>query len=148
MIETILVIICSIISSILYRAGGLGLSEPYWIPAWMRHSWVRDWLCPFFCLLPLFLQYPSWLFILAYGAMGGAFSTYFKYKGEANFGLSGFMVGLAALPLIWVGFVWWHLLIRALFIGVAWFVWSVFIDNDHWEEHGRGFFASIANLFV
>lgn len=142
------VIICSTISSILYRAGGLSVSEPYWIPTWMRQSWVRDWLCPFFCLLPLFLERPSWLFILAYGAMGGAFSTYWRFKGKANFWLSGFMVALAAAPLIFCGFIWWRLAIRAIVLAVAWGAWSLLIGNDHWEEHGRGFLVPITDVIL
>ena len=142
------VLICSIISSILYRAGGLSQEQPYWIPKWMRHTWVRDWLCPIFCLLPLFILHPSWLFLLAYGAMGGAFTTYWKHNGKANFWLSGFVVGLAALPLIWGEFVWWHLLIRAVLIAVTWGAWSLLIGNDHLEEHGRGFFAGIFSFIA
>lgn len=137
------------LSSIFYRAGGLSQEEKYWIPTWMRHSWVRDWLCPLFCLLPLFLQHPSWLFILAYGAMGGAFSTYWKlYKGRANFWLSGFMVGMASLPLIFCGFAWWKLLIRAVALGVAWGGWSALIGNDHLEEHGRGALVGLSDFII
>lgn len=143
-----LTILCSIITSILYRAGGLSLSQPYWIPVWMRHSWVRDWLCPFFCLLPLFIQHPSWLFLPIYGAMGGAFSTYWEYKGEPNFWLSGFVLGLAAAPLVFCGFIWWHLAIRAVFLAVSWGVLCTLSGNDHAEEHGRGFLAGISSLFA
>lgn len=145
----LIIIICSLISSILYRAGGLGKEQKYWIPIWMRHSWVRDWLCPFFCLLPLFIQHPSWLFILTYGLMGAAFTTYwdklFKFD---NHWFSGFMVGMSAFPLIFCGFAWWILLIRALALGISWGAWSSAIGNDHIEEHGRGFLVGLSALIA
>lgn len=144
----LLSILGSIFSSICYHAGGLDQTEPYWIPKWMRQSWVRDWICPFFCLLPLFIQHPSWWFVPAYGLMGAAFSAYWKYKGNTNFWVSGLFVGLAAFPLLFCGFVWWLLLCRAIFIALWWGFWSAVIGNDHIEEHGRGFFPGIAALIA
>lgn len=146
MFNIIFIILISVLTSIFYHAGGLSQDEPYWIPKWMRHTWVRDWICPLFCLLPMFISRPSWLFVLAYGAMGGAFTTYWKYKGNANFWLSGFIVGLTCLPLIFCSFAWWRVLLRAFVIAIWWGFWSDAFDNDHWEEHGRGFLAGIFNL--
>src|SRR3990167_11534356 len=121
---TSLIIICSIFSSVAYRAGGLSKEQWYWIPKFMRRSWVRDWLCPLFCLLPLFIQHPSWVFLPVYGMMGAAFSTYWDWLlKEDNFWISGFVVGLAAMPLMFAGFVWWQLLLRALFIAITWGLW-------------------------
>lgn len=140
----------AIISSILYRAGGLSKEQPYWIPVWMRKSWVRDWLCPLFCLFPLFLQNPHWLFILSYGAMGAAFTTYWDwtYKNRDNYWLAGFGVGLAFIPLIWAGFAWQLVLAQALFLAISWGGWSRLVGNDHAEEHGRGFLAAISSLIL
>ena len=144
-----LVIFLSFISSILYRAGGLGNETTYWIPKWMRQSWVRDWLCPICVLLPAFLIHPSWWFLLAYAALGGALSTYWKgtYGGRANFWFSGFMCGIAAFPLFFCGFAWWMLLIRAITIAILWGALCTSTTDDHLEEHGRGFIISIASLF-
>lgn len=142
----ILAILCAVASSIFYRAGGLSQEQAYWIPKWLRHTWVRDWLCPLFCLLPLYIQHPSWLFIPAYGLMGAALTTYWKYKGEGNYWLSGFVVGLAALPLMFCGFAWWRLASRAIFLAVAWGVWGKVFGNDHVEEHGRGFLIGVASF--
>ena len=143
----LIILFCSVFSSILYRAGGLSLDEKYWIPVNLRHSWVRDWLCPLFCLLPLFLQHPSWLFIPAYGLMGGTFSTYwdklFKFD---NYWFSGFMLGVSAFPLLFCGFIWWHLLLRSLFITVTWGGFCAIFSNDHAEEHARGFFAGLSSI--
>lgn len=142
-----LVFSCSIVSSILYRAGGLGQDEKYWIPKWMRHSWVRDWLCPLCVLFPLFLQHPSWQFLLAYGAIGGALTTYwdwlFKFD---NFWFSGFIVGLGLLPLVFCGMPFILVIVKAFFLAVTWGLWSLLIGEDHIEEHGRGFFVGLLSL--
>lgn len=143
MSRLILMIVCVIFSSILYRAGGMSKEQKYWIPVWARHSWVRDWLCPFFCLLPLFIQHPHWVFILSYGLMGASFSTYwdwlFKFD---NYWFSGFMVGVSLVPLVFIGFVWWVILLKAVLIGIAWGGWCAIFKNDHVEEHGRGGIAA------
>lgn len=144
----ILTIFFSLLSSVCYRAGGLSQEEKYWIPLWMRQAWVRDWLCPFFCLFPLFLQHPSWVFLLAYGAMGGAFSTYWKYKNNANYWLSGFVVGLACLPLIFCGVIWWRIILRSISLAVLWGTWCKIFGNDHIQEHGRGFLVSVTMLII
>lgn len=139
-----IIIPCAVFSSICYRAGGLSKEQKYWIPLWMRHSWVRDWICPFFCLLPFFVQHPSWLFIPAYGLMGAAFTTYWDWLFKKdNFFFSGFVVGLAAFPLIWCGVAWWVILGRSVAIGVLWGLWCQIFGNDHVEEHGRGFIAAL-----
>lgn len=143
--QIMLILLCSIVSSILYRAGGLSKEQKYWIPAFMRHSWVRDWLCPFFCLLPLYLDNPSWLFIPTYGLMGAAFSTYWdKWFKFDNYWFSGCMLGIAYFPLIFCGFIWWHILLRSLFLSLSWGGFCAIAKNDHAEEHARGFFAGIS----
>lgn len=140
---------CSLVTSILYHAGGLSQEEKYWIPSWLRHSWVRDWLCPLFCLLPFFIHHPSWLFIPAYGLMGAAFSTYWdKLFKNDNFWFAGFMVGMAALPLVFCGLPWWMFIIRSLAIGIWWGFWSEVIGNDHLEEHGRGLIVGLATFIL
>ncbi len=143
-----LIIIMSILSSCAYRAGGMSQEQPYWIPKLLRHSWVRDWLCPLFCLLPLYLQHPSWIFAPIYLIMAAAFSTYYKfiYKHRANFWIAGFVLGIVAMPLVYCGFVWWHLLLRAVFIAVTWGALSDIFVNDHLEEHSRGFFVAVSAL--
>ena len=143
-----LIFLGALVSSVLYRAGGLSREQPYWIPVWMRRSWVRDWLCPIACLYPLYTSNSSWLFFLSYGLMGAAFTTYWKRKGEANYWLAGFFVGIAAMPLIFCGFSLWTLFLRALFIAISWGAWCEVFGNDHAEEHGRGFFVGISSLLI
>jgi hypothetical protein len=76
--------------------------------------------------------------------MGAAFSTYwdkiFKFD---NFWFAGFMLGMSKIPLIFAGFIWWHLLIKAIILAVLWGAWCAIFKNDHVEEHGRGFFVAI-----
>lgn len=143
----ILSIVCAILSSCCYRAGGLDQNTKYWIPKFLRHSWVRDWICPFFCLLPLFILHPSWIFIPVYGLMGACFTTYWdKLFGFDNFWFSGFVLGLCLIPLAFAGFAWYILLAKAFFIAISWGVLCASTGNDHVEEHGRGFLASIPSI--
>jgi len=142
------ILIASIVSSILYRAGGMSKEQPYWIPVWMRHSWVRDWLCPMcfgiFFLPHTWFQFGMWLCF--YGATGGMFSTYWDWMfGDVdNFWFSGFMVGLASLFLLWA-IPWYWIVGRAVFLAVMWGGVNLLAHKYHWahsdhiEEHTRGF---------
>ena len=144
----IAILLLSIISSILYRAGGLDKETPYFIPKWMRHSWVRDWLCPA-CFGILFIPH-TWfelgMWLCYYGMCGGMLSTYWDwlFKGRDNFFMAGFMVGLSAL-FLWWAFPWYYLLLRAFIIAIIWGGLNVWINSrvvphsDNIEEHSRGF---------
>jgi len=147
MFLVLLTLFLSLISAVLYRAGGMSQDEPSWIPKWMRHSWVRDWLCPACTLTPLFILHPSWLFILAYVALGGALSTYWDWLfGFDNYWFSGFMCGIAAFMLIWCGYVWWILLIRAILIALLWGIICTISEDVNVEEYSRGFNLSIISM--
>ena len=146
---TLGVLIACIISGTLYRAGGMSKDKeanPTWIPMWLRKSWVRDWLCPAFLLLPLLCFWrPSslldWGLLLPYyGLSGAALSTYWDWLfGEDNFYAHGFGCGLAGFCLI--TFVpWWILTLRLIICTVGMGLWSKWQDNDVWEECGRGVF--------
>lgn len=120
------VLLLSALSSVAGRAGGMGKEPeaiPTWMPMWLRQSWVRDWLCPLFCLL---LALPdSWAqlgwWLAAYGAMGGMLTTYWDWiNGKDNFWLSGFMVGMAFMFLIPLGVAWYLILIRSIVLAVLW----------------------------
>ena len=146
-----LILFLSVISAILYRAGGMSKDVKHWIPKWLRQSWVRDWLCPACALLPAFILHPSWWFIVAYGALRGAFSTYWdglSKDGEGNFWFAGFMCGIAGFPLLFCGFAWWLLLIRAMAIAITWGAWCAIFSNDFTEEYGRGFLVSFATKIL
>ena len=137
-----------ILSAILYRAGGMGkedITEPKWIPKWLRKSWVRDWLCPACLCLALFSFWrPSslldWgILLLSYGLLGASLSTYWdEVFGYDNFWFHGFMCGLAGIPLLWVGVTWWVILARLTLCTVGMGLWSKFIKRDVPQELGRG----------
>lgn len=146
----ILILSLSVISAILYRAGGMDKQTPHWIPVWMRQSWVRDWLCPFCCLFPMVMITPSWWFILAYVALAGAFSTYwdFLFNDTDNYWFSGFMCGVAAFMLIWCGYAWYFILARAVAVAVLWGGLCALSSNDFFEEYSRGFTVSLSALLL
>lgn len=141
------ILIACVLSAVLYRAGGMSKvssSEPKWIPKWLRKSWVRDWLCPPCLYLVLFsfwlpCSLLSWgMSLLSYGLLGGALSTYWdRLFGYDNFYAHGFGCGLAIIPLI-VFIPWWIVLIRLVICTVGMGLWSKLINNDVWEEYGRG----------
>ena len=138
----IAILLLSIVSGVLYRAGGLSKEEESWIPVWMRHSWVRDWLCPA-CILVLALPH-TWeefgMWLLCYGATGGLLSTYWDWLwGFDNFWWSGFAVGLALFFLVGI-FPWYLILARALLLAVCWGAWCAIFKNADVEEYGRGAF--------
>lgn len=141
-------LIAIVISGLLYRCGGMGkepTARPKWIPIWLRRSWVRDWLCPLFVYGALLLFWlPSfwwqWLMvILCYPLLGGALSTYWDWLfGFDNYWFAGLMCGVTAFPLIFCGFPWWIILIRAILVGVLWGLWCKYQGTDWVEEMGRG----------
>lgn len=108
------IVLLSVISGIIGRMGGAG--KPY-------KSWIRDWLCPLQTILALWILTGIdikhwWLYLIVYGLMGGALSTYwdsvFKFD---NLWISGFAVGLTLLPLR-VDFV--LVITRAIVLAVIW----------------------------
>jgi len=146
-------ILLAIVSSIFYRAGGMSKEDKYFIPVWLRQGWVRDWLCPICTLIALIIKHPhllfSWWTFLAYGLLGGALTTYWDEvpfnKGQDNFWMAGFFVGLALFPLAFAGISIWYILIRAAVMGVLWGGCNRIVNNnkvkhsDYVEEHFRGF---------
>lgn len=144
--------ISTVICAILYRAGGMSkdaTAEPTWMPMWLRQSWVRDWIIPVVIYLTCAVcRWPSdWLaagmLLAAVLPTGGALSTYWdELFGFDNFWFSGFVVGLAAFPLIWAGYHWYWILARALVLAVLWGGWSAIVGKDTWEEYGRGAFVA------
>jgi len=153
-------VILSGLSAILYRAGGMGQEDtarPKWIPKWLRHSWIRDWLIPPLSITGLLLFWheapPLHLLIASictWGAMGAALSTYWDWvpfnKGKDNFWMHGFFVGISTLPFFFFGYAWWAVLSQALISAVGMGLISTMSDVDYVEEFGRGFFATIVRF--
>lgn len=155
--NTIIILVFAVLSSIAYRCGGLDKTTPHWIPVWLRQSWVRDWLCPACILIPCLsltgfafnFSYIS-RYLLSYGLTGAALSTYFgfinplfgkdkKDKYWWNWFISGFFV---ALPLIILpnilSFYQLGFFLRLILLPLLWTLWSIKCDNDFMEEYGRG----------
>ena len=151
-----LTLLLSLVSAVLYRAGGMSKNpetNPKWIPVWMRHSWMRDWVIPMFSIGSLLLWKLSlfgWMIIPSYILMGAAFSTYWDWvpfnKGKDNFYMHGFFIGLSTFPFIFAGLAWWIPLAQALISGVAMGLWSAIIGNDVAEEMGRGFVSTAVRM--
>ena len=131
--------IAIILCAILYKMGGYG--KPF-------ASWQRDWLIPIVVLgTILFFRQPivwwGWLlYILTIPPTGFALTTYWDEvpfnKGVDNFYMHGFFVGLGAFPLMFVGFHWWMILIRAIVMGGAMGLLCKKFSNVWVEECGRG----------
>ncbi len=154
LIKLAIALVLALLSAVCYRAGGMGkevTAKPTWMPMGMRKSWVRDWICPAFALITLFLFFKPtvwWGYLLAipvYGLNGGAFSTYWDWAfgGNDNYYAHGFFVGLSFFPFCFVGMPWWMLVIQVVGISVSMGLWSAKTDKDYLEEYGRGFFSSI-----
>jgi hypothetical protein len=62
-----------------------------------------------------------------------------KEYGFIHFALHGFFVSLALLPLMFFTGIWFLFGIRCIINAVLVGLWSYKIDNDFWEEWGRGF---------
>lgn len=143
-IKFLLSLLFSSLSGMFYRMGGKG--KPY-------ASWMRDWVCPAFCIATLLLWWQpsvSWgwaLIPVVYGIMGGAYATYWDFLfGYDNFYFHGFMIGLAVFPFCFAGLAWWIVLIQALISALAMGLWCKYNDNDVKEEVGRGFISAIVRI--
>lgn len=145
--KLILWLLATISSAILYRLGGCIQTK------------IRDFGVPTIAtgyLLTLGLKPQFWGFwglagayLLHFGALFGALTTYWKKKGQParwyNWLLTGFFYGLSALPIAistgnWIGFI-----IRLVSLTVFVTLWSELISIDWIEEGGRGA-AIIASL--
>jgi hypothetical protein len=147
--QIVLLAVSSVICAVLYRAGGMSRdasAEPKWIPVCMRRSWVRDWIIPVVMYVPVLISpCHAMMIILAIGLTGAALTTYWdEVFGYDNFWAHGFVIGLAAYPLIVCGADPWRLFIRALALGLLVGGWSALIKKDWLEEMGRGFLVAVS----
>ena len=137
--KIIILIILSILSGIAYRLGGIG--KPF-------KTWMRDGICPLIALVALWLLvgFKSsywWAYLLHFGLLFGALTTYWKKKGADaywyNWLLTGLGYSLSAIPIAWISGHWVGFLLRTIILSGAITLWSVKIGNAKWEERGRGF---------
>jgi len=128
-------VISSLISSVVYRLGGIGNPFP---------SKIRDWGCTLISLIwcvKFLPQVDWWWYLLSFILSWLALTTYHDWTGTDNFYLHGFFIGLALLPITY--HLWVLCLIRAVVLGLAMGLWCKVFKNDIVEECGRGAFIII-----
>ena len=148
-------IILSLLSGILYRAGGMGKeydAKPTWIPEKLRNTKVRDLGIPFVGVLVMVLMHGlHWIYPLCFLAVFGAQTTYLKKKGQNakwfNWFLVGLLFSIAWIPFTIVTHNWLGFLYRTIIVTVFTTLWSEFNDDVFVEEFGRGFIQT-ATLFL
>jgi len=149
------IIILSILSGILYNFGGRGKDGALpWLPKWLFNSKVRDIGCSLCFCLALRLLHPGigqiWAYALTFGLSWAAISAYWKGKAvdmkSRHWFLHGLGIGLAAMPLAWVGIAWWLILARAVILGLL-MMWISDRTRLAWlEENARGFLIILTLL--
>jgi vacuolar-type H+-ATPase subunit I/STV1 len=93
--RTIVLIIGTILCSILYRLGGAGKTGDWLIPPIMLTCLALN---THFHLIYIFV------YLLVWGLMGGALSTYWDWLfGYDNMYAHGFFVGLSTIPCMFLG---------------------------------------------
>lgn len=133
-VKTLITLVCSIAGFILYRMGG----------AAGYNTKFRDLGIPTVAIGLLWYltgQFTFW-YILCFGLLFGAHTTYWKKKGADalwyNWILTGLGYSLAFLPYSlyarhFVGFC-----LRTIIVTIGVMVWSIKVDNAVYEEGGRG----------
>lgn len=154
-------LLASILSGLLYRAGGMSKDEtaqPTWMPIWLRESYVRDLGVSTLGTLSLYLMFGfTWWLILSWGLLYAAISTYNKWlekKPWLQWIVTGASYGLAALPFAISVHHIPGCIIRTIFLAgaIAWLrMWNKPIgkwSSDIVVEFGCGFLISISLLLL
>ena len=143
--KIIIVLICAAVSGTLYRIGGSGIFK--------GSIAVRRYGCQIPALTAFWflgLHTGVWykvlgVYLLTYGAMAGALSTYWQMftpkNGDINsacWAMTGFMYGMASIGFIFLGVPWWTIILRSGVMGALVMAWSDHIDDATIEEFGRG----------
>ena len=146
--------ILSIIAGILYHLGGLG-------GAWWKNTKVRDLGVAFVAMITmLFLGAKfSLALIVSTLLLFGSLTTYWKkiskWIGKPtnkaywwNWLATGFVYGLAYLPMVFAGISLYSILGRAIILSITTMLWSVWINKAWLEEFGRGVLIIITLLLL
>ena len=144
MTNLMILIVLSILGGILYRLGGRG--EPF-------NTKYRDFGIPtIMVLLMTILSGWHWSFIACALLMFAAQTSYFKKKGTDAKWWNWLFVGLAfsacMIPYAWGKGIWIGFIYRSIIVTGFTILWSQFIDNDFWEESGRGFIQIITLVLL
>ena len=147
-IKILILIILSILSGILGRLGGRAKNGSWY--DFLSDSKARDVGCSIisiiaFCLCFGFKLKFWWAYIISFGLHWGAFSTYWDNTNNIifdkickiinwqypkdNFYLSGFMSGLALLPLIITYKLYGLYVIRSILLAVTWGLLNKFLPS-------------------
>lgn len=144
--KAILTAIAAFLGGILYRLGGIG--KPF-------NTKVRDIGVPILSLgvLGLMGARASWyLWLLTFGTMFGAMTTYCKFGQEDvkwwNWLLTGMLYGLSALPITFALGHWGGFIARTIFLMGSVSGWSEAVSWDTLEEWGRGFLFVVSIPFL
>jgi hypothetical protein len=148
----LLIILLSILGALLYRAGGMGkepTANPTWMPMWIRNTKARDFGIPSVMVLTMaVLGHLTWWLVLCFLLLFAAQTTYFKKKGTDskwwNWLLVGLAMSAAMFPYCFHSGNWLSLLYRTVCLTSFVIMWSEGIDNDKWEEYGRGWIQIIS----
>jgi len=120
-------ILLSLLSGLLGRMGGAGKSGQ-WYENILDTKW-RDIGCSIVAIVTLSLFVPFnisfwWLYLIILVCIGGAFSTYWdKLFGYDNMWFSGFVVGLAMIPAVFINYsplLIILLILRPVFLCIVW----------------------------
>jgi hypothetical protein len=113
------------LSGVAGRLGGAG-KKGNWYDGILHTLW-RDIGCSLIivlCLVVFCGWQPAlwWAYLAVFGLSWAAFSTYWDWLFDNidNFWFSGFVVGLALFPAIWLGVPVWFIILRAVILCVAW----------------------------
>ena len=142
-------LLVSALSAVLYRTGGMSVTEakrrrPWkWFPAWMINTKARDIGCAFISYLWVGCVFPGiswWIHLLSFALMFGALCTYWDdvFNGVDNFYAHGGMIALAYLPYqcaigVGAGFT-----LRCIILALGMGLLCKYSSDDYVEECGRG----------
>jgi len=149
----ILIILLSVVSAILYRLGGASKEDREkefpWLPfkPWKSRDFFGS-LVAIGAGLLVGLHAPWWAFLISFGLMWGATSTYWdEVFGYDNHYAHGLGIGLAMLPVAFYSDPF-ALAIRAIVLAVTMGVWSKINGKANIEELGRGALISLTFLIL
>jgi hypothetical protein len=118
-----MILILSFISGVFGRCGGAAKTGKWY--DFMIRSITRDLGCSIILILAcwMYLGWHPWVYLAVFVLNWSCLSTYWDwlFKGEDNLGFSGFMVGLASFPLLFINVDLWPIV--ALRTGILAVVW-------------------------
>jgi hypothetical protein len=147
-------LLISVASAILYRAGGCSpedLEKEWgWVPkpirAFPKKRDVGCNLCTVGAAVLVGITVPGWwnlLWLLVFGLTWASLSTYWDFLfGYDNHWMHGFVIGMSCLPVAFFGDAV-GLGVRALSLAILMGGYSRIVGNATWEELGRGFVMPI-----